>query len=461
MRICSIPTHSSPRHKNMGNNAMGNIAYANKYFWTLLIFTIVKVLDVVLSLFGLIWIALPLSAFASKDNEDEKKKPKVLKFEEFKLKFYSLVHVVFNIDISYALVEKCYAKMINANQFVPDALTQAIPTIDAAAQDFSAQDFFTNYIKRPHPVVLKGFAKNTEAVQKWTLDYLVEKFGDDDVLLKTPEADNVKGKLKDLNVPGNYLHNCESLFLNHPELTKALEVEKLKVLTGGDTIANDHPNLGPLPLQLFTGRGGTGTAFHCANAYNFFFQVSGEKKWTFVDPRWTMFMFPALNRGAVYQSCAIKDPNTVLEQYKPLWRVCPRYAAVLEPGDVLLNPPWWWHCIENLSESSVAVATRWADTKALNPITGIGSGGNRLFTAFQLFSPPFVKMSFNMVLTNSRIVPDEHTNTEATRRSRQGSRFEQTNRMIDAFNSNKENDAYKAYYASKRSKSSDHSDSAV
>ena len=97
--------------------------------------------------------------------------------------------------------------------------------------------------------------------------------------------------------------------------------------------------------------------------------IEGSKKWTFVDPRWTVLTFPALNRGALYQSCAVTDPNTVLEKYKPLWRVCPRYAAIVEPGDVLLNPPWWWHCIENLTKDSTAVATRWMDTKTLRPLT--------------------------------------------------------------------------------------------
>ena len=64
-------------------------------------------------------------------------------------------------------------------------------------------------------------------------------------------------------------------------------------------------------------------------------------------------MFPAINQRDL-PSCAIKDPNTVLERYKPLWRIVPRYSAVLERGDVLLNP-WWWHCIEDLWDSSVAV----------------------------------------------------------------------------------------------------------
>ncbi len=418
------------------------------------LFSIFKILEIVLSGFGFIYpCLLPVSAYKSSDAEDKKTKPRVLKWQEFKLKLYSLVYCVFNLDIPRRWVEKCYEKLIAANESVPDAVVQEIPTIhDAHLPEFDCEKFFREYVKRPHPVVLKGFAKETKAAE-WTLDSLIEKFGKDEVKLKTKDGDNVPGKIEDLNTFPNYLHNCESLFLNHPELVKQLRVDRLEKLAGNGRIANDHPTLGPLPLQLFAGRGGTGTAFHCANAYNFFFQIEGLKKWTFVDPRWTTFMFPAINRNAIYQSCAIKDPNTVLERYKPLWRIVPRYSAVLERGDVLLNPPWWWHCIENLSDSSVAVATRWADSKTFNPITGLGADGNRLFTAMQLFSPIFVKMTFSMFLAGSpRLVPEDELEGEDIRRSKQGVRFEQGNRMLDAFDNNAENDAYKAYYSNIKKK---------
>jgi hypothetical protein len=28
-------------------------------------------------------------------------------------------------------------------------------------------------------------------------------------------------------------------------------------------------------------------------------------------------------------------------------------------GDVLFNPPWWWHAIKNVTPTSVGVASRW------------------------------------------------------------------------------------------------------
>ena len=67
-------------------------------------------------------------------------------------------------------------------------------------------------------------------------------------------------------------------------------------------------------------------------------------------------------------------------------------------------------------------------------------------------------MTFSMFLAGSpRLVPEdeivqEEEERDAARRSKQGVRFEQGNRMLDAFNDNAENDAYKAYYLNKANK---------
>ena len=318
-------------------------------------------------------------------------------------------------------------------------------------------------MKRPHPVVLKGFAKQSPAVKKWSVDWIVANFGNEKALTKTLLGDNIPGRVKDINTPGTYLHNCEAIFVNHPELVEDLELSKLLPFVSADGnskkphLANLHPRAGPLPIQFFLGRGGTGTGFHCANGFNWFYMIEGSKKWTFVDPRWTVLTFPALNRGALYQSCAVTDPNTVLDKYKPLWRVCPRYAAIVEPGDVLLNPPWWWHCIENLTKDSTAVATRWMDTKTLRPLTGIGTDANRLFTAFQIFSPVFLKLQFSLIMRGIHATPDEHTQVDTdedlekqhAQRTAKGAQHEDATRVTAALNSNEEQDAYKAYYANK------------
>ena len=64
------------------------------------LFSLFKILEIVLSRFGFIYpCLLPVSAYKSSDAEDKKTKPRVLKWQEFKLKLYSLVYCVFNWDV--------------------------------------------------------------------------------------------------------------------------------------------------------------------------------------------------------------------------------------------------------------------------------------------------------------------------------------------------------------------------
>jgi hypothetical protein len=52
-------------------------------------------------------------------------------------------------------------------------------------------------------------------------------------------------------------------------------------------------------------------------------------------------------------------PDTYNKEAFPLFEYCPVYHATVGPGDVLFNPPWWWHAIKNVTPTSVGVATRW------------------------------------------------------------------------------------------------------
>ena len=100
----------------------------------------------------------------------------------------------------------------------------------------------------------------------------------------------------------------------------------------------------------------------------------------------------------------------------PLMMSCPRVEVVLEPGDVLINPPWWWHEIENVSETTVAVATRWKTSHFQIYDT------NFLFDFLQMINPTVSRMMSLIVRktvsdwVNGRppsvILIDDHTHFE-------------------------------------------------
>ena len=148
-----------------------------------------------------------------------------------------------------------------------------VETIEANAYGI---DFLNQLVQRPRPVVVKGLALQTAAVSRWTFGDLVRRFGTDPVLLtEIATAVHREGRLNEIEQPGLYLANCEILFHRHPELREELDI--------GGLVGPSNP-LMATSMQLFLGRGGTGTPYHCANIWNLFIMVSGSKRWTLVDP---------------------------------------------------------------------------------------------------------------------------------------------------------------------------------
>ncbi len=210
-------------------------------------------------------------------------------------------------------------------------------------------EFFKTFTATPHPVVLRGFLKGTTLMKDYTFDKIVERFGDETVILTRPDKDGYVGKLKEVLNPNIYLHNSEVLFNKYPQMAKDLETEKL----------NPYLRKESSYAQLFVGRQGTGAPLHNAGTWNFFHMVDGTKKWYFIDPYDYYLAYPMWLGGHSANIIMNLYPDQFDKKLFPAFQYCPYYVADLQPGDVLLNPPWWGHGIRNTSDKSVGVATRW------------------------------------------------------------------------------------------------------
>lgn len=120
-----------------------------------------------------------------------------------------------------------------------------------------------------------------------------------------------------------------------------------------------------MTAQIFMSskRAGTGTSYHCANFNNLFFMIQGRKKWTFVDPNYEFLMYPMFNAKSMdvasfLTTVALSNATTMQDSF-PLYQLAPKMTITLQPGDILMNPPWNWHMVENLDGDSIGVATRW------------------------------------------------------------------------------------------------------
>ncbi len=239
--------------------------------------------------------------------------------------------------------------------------------------------------REQRPLVIRGFVRDATTTGDWAFERFLDRYGHEPVVLSCPARDGYEGLLSEVNVPGVYLHNSELLLRRHPELLTQAGVHRLE-----RTLARDLGFSGV--AQLFVGRRDTGTWWHCAPAFNFFVMLDGAKRWTFIDPAESPLLLPR-TRGPGRSTFYLSDhgaASAVFQKYRSLlgeaepadhdqshslgaraFAHTNRTATVLRAGDVLMNPPYWWHDVENLGESSIGMATRWLDpspTVGANPL---------------------------------------------------------------------------------------------
>jgi hypothetical protein len=263
-----------------------------------------------------------------------------------------------------------------------------VPSIDV--KNLTIEKFIKLTNNFTTPLVVKNFLKDSVAVKKWDLDFFANKYGDTKLPVienadinehknyinsKTPEkykyitmkefTDSIKQGKK------VYINNVSRIFGEHPELLNDLDLGKIKKYTGEDIKDEVHIT------NLFFGGKGTGTSLHCSITGNFFYNIKGKKLWYLIDPKYTKYLRPILSRTGLF-AVSLLDICTSKQGDYPL--SIPRYEVLLEEGDMLFNPPWYWHAITNKTDYTIACANRFTNFWS-------GFKNNPLFTLI-FFSHP-------------------------------------------------------------------------
>lgn len=232
-----------------------------------------------------------------------------------------------------------------------------------APEEMSIDKLKTLYTDDIRPIVLKGYAKEHDCVKQWTPEYFKDKYGDFQIFYtSTDKIINDDGTILrdfvDDVIAGSksraYIENLSDIFNEYPELHDQLGLDKVAGYLG------DYASYHKI-AQLFFGGPGTGAVYHCANELNCFLNIYGEKQWTFVHPKYSIAMYATLMNKGYFVGSLVKDkaPRKFIEAEYPLYNRIPKLRITLEPGDMLINPPWWWHTIKNMTPATISVATRW------------------------------------------------------------------------------------------------------
>lgn len=224
-------------------------------------------------------------------------------------------------------------------------------------------EFQKEYVAKGKPVVIEGVAKEWDCVKNWSLNYFKDLHGDDEIVMvdqtnienpyeKTTLAEVIEG----INKGSGKYYRFYPLLERHPEHILDFDYSWLRERRNKMTVFE--------AFQVFIGGDKTVTPVHNANQGNLFTQVVGEKEWRLYHHHDTAVIDPDPARN-VYRDAPFKKAEGPFDPFNPdyteqyqLYEYIDSYSVLLKAGDVLWNPPFYWHAVRNKGVS-IGVGYRW------------------------------------------------------------------------------------------------------
>jgi len=232
-------------------------------------------------------------------------------------------------------------------------------------QSFISRKDFLRHLRASTPFVIRGGAKLWPAVEKWDFDFLSQTYPD----VVVPLVDNNRSGG---SLTYDTLKNAISVFKNGGSLNcKFSDLLYHEPRLQSDLRFNELENLKPAinikgALQFFIGPEATKTVSHCAIGHNFFSQIRGEKLWHIYPRKYSELFMPKITRSPHF----IADERfSYPNEREEIIRSIDYWKVHLKAGDILFNPSYLWHNVENLT-NSIAVKSSWVSLGTIlkNPL---------------------------------------------------------------------------------------------
>ena len=108
---------------------------------------------------------------------------------------------------------------------------------------------------------------------------------------------------------------------------------------------------------LWIGPNGSKTGLHYdLDHINLLCQISGKKKIYLFSPSQQQYMYISNKYDPGAKLSMVDFWNQDLHKY-PLFKEAKYIEIILNPGQILVIPPYWWHCVENI-DTNIAISYR-------------------------------------------------------------------------------------------------------
>jgi Cupin-like domain len=227
-----------------------------------------------------------------------------------------------------------------------------------------SQKEFLEFWQKFQPFVINGVVENWQASQNWSNDYLLEKCGDRDLEVEYHSQKNLQGhnyvtedyyktktmKLRDYIslVQGKQQKDVIEYYLNEinfetkfPELTKDINYPEY---------FNRKPEI-YFWFGFAREKSVSVSHLHYDALHNIFAQIRGRKKFLLYPPINYLSFYPPLGEKFTHINHSKVNPIETNYDLFPQFPWQEQQEVILEAGDLLYVPPFWWHYVTAIDEN--------------------------------------------------------------------------------------------------------------
>jgi len=237
--------------------------------------------------------------------------------------------------------------------------------VEVATQDA----FIAAAARRDSPVVFRRGAADWPCSSKWNVEYFKDRCSKTEVFTISDhitETGSVRGRTSLGDVIGAFGSGSQyarfvPIIHTFPQVLQDLDMAFCSAVIGRGRrpvkVWGDKGKGVSIRSHLFIGEEGTKTNTHCELTNNLFFNVVGRKEWIVCPPAY-MFALrsPVTKNPGVFGSRYLADGAH--QQGFSLAERLPKYRILMEPGDILYLPPFYWHEVRNRSKN-ISLGLRW------------------------------------------------------------------------------------------------------
>lgn len=236
----------------------------------------------------------------------------------------------------------------------------------------TSREFVETYCKNNEPVVIENFNGHWPAIKKWDSEYLIDHIGDEVVLCsqskneKHPDFHSFT-KNGQVPLPMKFSEYIAKISGDDDLVNSRIALNRIVFEHGAKTSHRQHLKLGSLandinmPTLLSRNNLEVGVIWiqgkrtqswlHTDPYENLYTQVQGTKRLLLMHPEESSNVYNNRKYGGY---CEVDAFEPDLKQF-PDFEKASIYEVILNPGDLLYIPAFWFHAVESLGAINVTV----------------------------------------------------------------------------------------------------------